>query len=66
VKLDEATFYFAPRSPADEPAFLRRAIVVRANAGATFIGGNDGVLELVRGEAVIVTAEGRLKLEFPK
>jgi len=66
VKLDEATFYFAPRSPADEPAFLRRAVVVRANAGAAFVGGSGSLMEWARGIAVKVTAEDSLDIKLIK
>jgi hypothetical protein len=65
-ELDEAAFYFAPRSLADEPAFLRGAVMVRANAGAAFVGGSDGLLERVCSVAVKVTAEDSLEIEFGK
>jgi hypothetical protein len=64
LELDEAASYFARRSLADEPALLRSAVVVRADAGAAFIGGNGRLMEWACGVAVKVTAEDGLKIEF--
>ena len=66
MELNKAAFHFARRSLADEPAFLRGAVVVRADARATFIGGDAGVLEFARGVAVIMAAEDRLEIELVK
>ncbi len=66
LELNEAAFHFAGRSLANEPAFLRGGVVVRADAGAAFVGGNDGVLEFARSVAVKMTAEDRLEIELVK
>src|SRR5215472_13978585 len=63
LKLDEAASYFAPRSLADEPALLRGAVVIRADAGAAFVGGNGRLMEWTCGVAMKVTAEDGLKIE---
>ena len=62
TKFDEAAFYFAVRGLTDEPAFLRRAIVVRTDARAAFIGGDDRVPERTFGEPVEMTAENSLEI----
>ena len=41
VKFDEAAFYFAVHCLTNKPAFLGRTIVVRADARAASISGDD-------------------------
>ena len=59
-KNDEAAFYFAVHCLTNKPAFLERTIVVLADAGAAFIGGDDRVSERTLGESVKMAAEDAL------
>ena len=63
MKFDEAAFYFAVHCLANKPAFLRRTIVVRADARAAFIGRDDRVREFTFSEPVKVAAEDGLKVQ---
>ena len=62
AKFDETTFYFAVYCLTNEPAFLGRTIVVRADARAASVGGDDRVLEFTFSEPVKVAAEDGLKV----
>ena len=50
MKFDEAAFYFTVHGLANEPAFLGCAIVVKPDARAAFVGGDDRVPERTCGE----------------
>jgi hypothetical protein len=63
VKFDEAAFYFTVHCLTNKPAFLGRTIVVRADARAASIGGDDRVPKRALGEPVKVTAEDGLKVQ---
>ena len=62
TKFDEASFYFAVHCLTDKPAFLGRTIVVRPNARAASISGDDRVPERMFGEPVKVAAENGLEV----
>ena len=63
MKFDEAAFYFTVHGLADEPAFLGRAIVVKPDSRAAFVGGDDRVPERTCGEPVKVSAENGLEIQ---
>jgi hypothetical protein len=63
TKFDEAAFYFAVDCLTNKPAFLRRTIVVRADARAASVGGDGRVPEWTFGEPVKVAAEDCLEVQ---
>jgi hypothetical protein len=63
AKFDEAAFYFAVRCLTNKPAFLGCTIVVRADARAASIGGDDRVPERTFRKPVKVTAEDGLQVQ---
>jgi hypothetical protein len=63
AKFDETAFYFAVYCLTNEPAFLGRTIVVRADARAASVSGNDRLLEVTFSKPVKVAAEDSLKVQ---
>ena len=63
AKFDEPAFYFTVRCLTNEPAFLGRTIVVRADTRAAFVGGDDRVPERTFGEPVKVPAKDGLEIQ---
>lgn len=63
MKLDETAFDFAVHGLANKPAFLGSSIVVEADTGAAFVGGDDRVPEGTCRESVEVAAENGLEIQ---
>jgi len=63
AKFDETAFYFAVRCLTHKPAFLGRTIVVRADARAASVSGNDRLLEATFSKSVKVAAEDGLEVQ---
>ena len=63
AKFDESSFYFTLRCLTDKPAFLGGTIVIRADARAAFIGGDERVPERTFGEPVKVAAKDGLEVQ---